>query len=141
MDNKEHQIDDIVDEEVVDGDVVNTTDTPEEIEHRADERSVRNEDPVMEEGLAPLFEHEETEEFRSHWLDVQSRFVDDPREAVKKADELVEEVINSITNSFSQKRTSLENHWSSGDNVSTEDLRLAIQRYRSFFNRLLSLES
>lgn len=141
MDNKENRMDDVVDEDVVDGDVVDTTSTPEETEHRMDEDSVRNADPVMEEEFTPLFENDEAEEFRSHWLDIQSRFVDDPRDAVQKADGLVEEVINNITNSFSQKRTSLENQWSSGDDVSTEDLRLAIQHYRAFFNRLLSLES
>jgi hypothetical protein len=60
---------------------------------------------------------------------------------VRKADGLVDEVIQSITRSFAQRRTTMENQWNSGENASTEDLRLAIKRYRSFFDRLLSLES
>ena len=68
--------------------------------------------------------------------------MDDPRASVKEADELVANVIKSITRSFADRRMFLENQWKSGDNnISTEDMRVAIKRYRSFFNRLLSLES
>jgi hypothetical protein len=94
-----------------------------------------------EEDFAPLFEKSEAEQFRTHWLEIQSRFVDDPSVAVKDADDLVSDVIKNITRTFSDKRLSLENQWKSGDKVSTEDLRVAMKRYRSFFNRLLTLES
>ena len=93
------------------------------------------------EEFAPLFKDNEAEKFRTHWLEIQSRFVDDPSVAVKDADELVAKVIKNITDVFADRRMSLENQWKSGDKVSTEDLRVALKRYRSFFNRLLSLES
>jgi GH25 family lysozyme M1 (1,4-beta-N-acetylmuramidase) len=123
-------------------DVVDTTEGQSEMEQMAEVRTGENKASTMEEDLAPLFENAEAEEFRSHWLEIQSRFVDDPRASVKEADELVANVIKSITRSFADRRISLENQWNSGENnVSTEDMRVAIKRYRSFFNRLLSLES
>lgn len=96
---------------------------------------------TSDEDLAPLFENNEAEKFRTHWLEIQSRFVDDPTVAVKEADDLVADVIKNITRTFSDKRLGLENQWKRGDKVSTEDLRVAMKRYRSFFNRLLTLES
>jgi hypothetical protein len=123
-------------------DVVDTTEGQSEMEQMAEVRTAENKSSTREDDFAPLFENTEAEEFRSHWLDIQSRFVDDPRASVKEADELVANVIKSITRSFADKRISLENQWKSGENnISTEDMRVAIQRYRSFFNRLLSLES
>jgi hypothetical protein len=92
-----------------------------------------------EDDYSPLFENNEAEKFRTQWLEIQSRFVDDPRVAVKEADDLVADVIKNITRTFSDERMTLENQWKSGDKVSTEDLRVALQRYRSFFNRLLKL--
>lgn len=88
-----------------------------------------------------LFEEEEAKKFHSRWLAIQSKFVDDPRASVKQADDLVAEVIKSITMNFSNRRVGLEKQWNSGADVSTEDLRLAVQRYRSFFDRLLTLGS
>lgn len=96
---------------------------------------------TSEEDFAPLFENNEAENFRTHWLEIQSRFVDDPTIAVKDADDLVADVIKNITRTFSDKRLGLENQWKRGDKVSTEDLRVAMKHYRSFFNRLLTLES
>ena len=96
---------------------------------------------TSEEDFAPLFENNEAEKFRTHWLEIQSRFVDDPTVAVKEADDLVADVIKNITRTFSDKRLGLENQWKRGDKVSTEDLRVAMKSYRSFFNRLLTLES
>ena len=107
-----------------------------EEEHHEERRDERN-----EENFVPLFEDAEAEQFRTHWLDIQSRFVDDPGSAVKDSDNLVADVIKNITRNFSDRRMSLENQWKSGENASTEDLRVALKRYRSFFNRLLSLES
>ena len=115
-------------------------------ENRAEPRSERDEsrntsrDTSREEDYAALFEDNEAEGFRTQWLDIQSRFVDDPSVAVKEADDLVAEVIKNITRSFADKRISLESQWKSGD-VSTEELRVALKRYRSFFNRLLTLQS
>ena len=123
-------------------DVVNTTEGQSEMEQMAEVRTEEHNPPTNDEDFAPLFENDEAEEFRAHWLNIQSRFVDDPRASVKEADELVANVIKSITRSFADRRISLENQWNSGENnISTEDMRVAIKRYRSFFNRLLSLES
>ena len=132
-------------------DAVDTLDTGEERmrneqiieerreENRTDNRNVSR-DQSREEDFAPLFEDNEAEGFRAQWLEIQSKFVDDPSVSVKEADDLVAEVIKNITRSFADKRISLESQWKSGD-VSTEDLRVAMKRYRSFFNRLLTLQS
>jgi hypothetical protein len=123
-------------------DVVDTPEGQSEMEQMAEVSADGNKTSTSQEDFAPLFENAEAEEFRSHWLEIQSRFVDDPSASVKEADELVANVIKSITRSFADKRMSLENQWKSGENnISTEDMRVAIKRYRSFFNRLLSLES
>ena len=70
---------------------------------------------------------------------VQTAFVDEPRAAVEQADALVAEVMQQLTDGFARERAGLERQWSGGQDVSTEELRLAIRRYRSFFDRLLSL--
>ena len=64
--------------------------------------------------------------------------MDDPRGAVREADELVSTVIGELESSFHSRRDSLEAGWQQGDDTSTEGLRLALQAYRSFFGRLLS---
>jgi len=97
--------------------------------------------PTMQDELAPLFEKDATERFRTRWLAIQSKFVDDPGDSVKQADQLVEDVIQNITKSFAGRRGSLERQWNGGEKASTEDLRLALKQYRSFFDRLLTLES
>jgi hypothetical protein len=87
----------------------------------------------------PLFSADEAQGFRSRWDAVQTEFVDEPRKSVQEADKLVESVIQRLSKIFTDERSNLETQWESGDNVSTEDLRLALQRYRSFFTRLLSV--
>jgi hypothetical protein len=87
----------------------------------------------------PLFANEETERFRSDWSSIQIGFVDEPRKSVEKADQLVARVVQRLAESFSQERSRLEGQWGKGEDVSTEDLRVALQRYRSFFDRLLSV--
>lgn len=72
------------------------------------------------------------------WETVQTGFVDEPRRAVEQADELIGEAIRALAESFSAERQRLEGQWSRGDDVSTEDLRVALQRYRAFFQRLLA---
>jgi len=84
-----------------------------------------------------LLTREESEHFRTQWNEVQGKFVDDPRSAVQQADALVSEVIKQITLMFAEEHSTLENQWSLGKDVSTEDLRNALKRYRSFFNRLV----
>jgi len=84
-----------------------------------------------------LLNHEESEHFRTRWNEIQGKFVDEPRSAVQQADALVSEVIEKITQMFANEHSSLEGQWNQGNDVTTEDLRLALQRYRSFFNRLV----
>jgi len=91
------------------------------------------------EGAHPLFPENVATDFRSKWDRVQTGFVDEPRKAVQQADELVAEAIKRLAESFAGERNRLERQWDRGDEVSTEDLRVALQTYRSFFQRLLSI--
>ena len=77
--------------------------------------------------------------FRSRWDQIQTSFVDEPRKAVEQADALVAEVMQDLARLFADERKNLEGQWGRGDNVSTEDLRIALQRYRTFFSKLLSV--
>jgi hypothetical protein len=86
-----------------------------------------------------LFAENELSGLRSRWDDVQSGFVDDPRECVQKADGLVSDVVDQLTAGFSEARSRLEAQWARGEEASTEDLRLALKRYREFFERLLAV--
>ncbi len=88
---------------------------------------------------APLFPSGESETFRSRWDDIQAGFVDDPRRTIEQADGLVAEAMKRLAQTFSDERSKLEQQWQRGGDVSTEDLRVAFQRYRSFFQRLLTL--
>jgi len=81
----------------------------------------------------------EVETMRSRWHEIQTGFVDEPRKAVEDADSLVAEAMKRLAEVFSQERSRLEEQWSRGNDVSTEDLRVGLQRYRSFFDRLLSI--
>ena len=85
-----------------------------------------------------LFPTTELNDLRAKWDKAQIGFVDEPRTAVKQADELVATLVTRIWEQFSTTRTELEHQWDRGDNVSTEDLRQALRRYRSFFDRLLA---
>ena len=84
-----------------------------------------------------LLEREESEHFRTRWNEIQGKFVDEPRSAVQQADGLVTEVIEKITQMFVNEHGSLESQWNQGNDVTTEDLRQALQHYRAFFNRLV----
>lgn len=88
-----------------------------------------------------LFDKETTERFRSRWQNIQSRFMDNPHAFIQQTDELVEDVIQSITRNFADRRGSLEQQWNAGEQASHDDLRVALQQYRSFFDRLLTRES
>jgi hypothetical protein len=87
----------------------------------------------------PLLPAEDTETFNRKWEEVQVRFVDEPRSSVEEADKLVAQVMKRLAESFAAEREKLEGHWDRGDEVSTDDLRVALQRYRSFFQRLLAM--
>jgi hypothetical protein len=86
-----------------------------------------------------LFAGDEAQSFRSRWEKIQIGFVDEPRVSVKQADELVADVIRRLSEVFAGERQRLEHDWDRGDDISTEDLRVALQKYRSFFDRLLSV--
>lgn len=92
-----------------------------------------------DETAATLFATEEADEFRQRWENVQTGFVDEPRGAVERADELVAEVMKRLAETFAEERSRLEGQWARGDDVSTEDLRMALRRYRWFFDRLLNV--
>jgi hypothetical protein len=86
-----------------------------------------------------LLAKSQSDEFRSRWTTIQSSFVDEPRRAVKDADALILAATKQLSDAFAVQRSRLEKQWSQGEEVSTEDLRLALQQYRTFFSRLLSL--
>ena len=95
--------------------------------HDGGDRGVRVLEPQAAEGL------------RNRWNEVQAGFVDEPRQAVTNADQLVGEVLDEVSRVFRDQRSTLERDWSEHDEPGTEDLRQALQRYREFFDRLLSL--
>jgi len=94
---------------------------------------------VREQAPAPLFPDTECQDFRSKWDQIQIGFVDEPKKAVEDADNLVAQTMKRLAEIFSDERKKMESQWGRGDDVSTEDLRVALQRYRSFFNRLLAM--
>jgi hypothetical protein len=95
-------------------------------------------EPVEDPRSVPLLSGDDSESFRGRWSDIQVGFVDEPREMVERADALVAELMQRLASQFSEERGRLETQWDKDDDVSTEDLRLALQRYRSFFQRLLT---
>jgi hypothetical protein len=94
---------------------------------------------ATQEPNVPLFAQNDTQDFRSRWEKIQIGFVDEPRDAVVRADELVAGAIKRLAEVFATERHKLETEWDKTNNVSTEDLRVALRRYRSFFDRLLSV--
>jgi hypothetical protein len=109
-----------------------------------DPRDVEGTRALVPEPVAPndrpgqLFPDNELNELRARWDKAQIGFVDEPRAAVEQADSLVATVVKRIAEQFAAERSELEHQWDRGDNVSTEDLRQALRRYRSFFDRLLA---
>jgi hypothetical protein len=88
---------------------------------------------------APLFPPEMADGYRARWSAIQTGFVDEPRKTVEEADSLVAEVMKHLAEAFADERRQLESQWERAEQVSTEDLRQATRRYRSFFERLLSV--
>jgi hypothetical protein len=95
--------------------------------------------PAREAETGPLFSGAEAGDLRARWDTIQVGFVDEPRGAVEQADNLVAGTMKRLAEVFAAERSKLEGQWAQGENVSTEDLRLALRRYRSFFARLLSV--
>jgi hypothetical protein len=106
-------------------------------EHSTTETTENRPVPIAE--ASPLFPEDQLQELKTRWDKIQTSFVDEPRAAVEEADELVASTMQQLASAFAKERTNLEQQWDRGDNVSTEDLRVAFQRYRSFFRRLLSM--
>ena len=101
--------------------------------------NVRDTDARNATDATPLFPNNELNDLRKRWSSVQTAFVDEPRSAVEQADGLVAAAMKRLAEVFAEERSRLEQQWDRGDNVSTEDPRIALQRYRSFFQRLLSV--
>jgi hypothetical protein len=96
-------------------------------------------DALSESQGVPLIADQERDSYLGRWMEIQSRFVDSPRDAVTEADGLVSEVIDSLAQGFAVQRSGLERQWETdGDTAETENFRLVLQRYRSFFHRLLA---
>lgn len=93
----------------------------------------------MLEGHAPLFNPDEASDLRRQWQQIQGTFVDEPKSSVREADELVARAMQRLTDMFAEERSRMESEWSRGGEVSTEDLRQVLRRYRSFFDRLLAV--
>jgi hypothetical protein len=114
----------------------------EEQRFERDEPAVRDQTATPEETgsaeVGSLLPQADETDLRARWEEIQTRFVDDPRQAVEDADALVAGVMKRLAEGFAQAREQLEGQWSRGEDVGTEDLRVALQRYRSFFQRLLS---
>lgn len=89
--------------------------------------------------MDPVFSHDQVNQLRPQWNAIQTKFIDEPRESVEEADGLVASTIQRLAESFANERAKLESQWAKGGDVSTEDLRLALRLYRSFFDRLLSV--
>lgn len=105
-------------------------------ENGSDERHTAVTEGVDEQ--VELLPRDDSAGFTTRWQEIQTSFVDRPREAVEQADALVAELMQRLAAGFSREREQLEAQWGRGDDVSTEDLRVALTRYRSFFTRLLS---
>jgi hypothetical protein len=119
---------------------------PRDAEARPDEtpsnvRRLERPARMQSEGERPaaLLPGDETGELRRRWDTIQTGFVDEPRHAVEEADSLVAQTMKRVAEIFAQERSNLEQQWSRGEDVSTEDLRIALKRYRFFFDRLLTL--
>lgn len=89
--------------------------------------------------VQPIFDEAEAAELRRSWDGIQAGFVDEPRRAVQDADHLVAATMKRLAETFAEERAGLEAQWARGDDASTEDLRVALQRYRAFFGRLLAI--
>jgi hypothetical protein len=95
--------------------------------------------PKNDEAASSLLPADVAQDFRNRWDRIQTGFVDEPRAAVQQADELVASAIQKLAESFADARSNLERQWDRGDQVNTEDLRLTLRKYRSFFQKLMAV--
>jgi hypothetical protein len=126
-----------------------TATAPETAAHREEQRPMERRDAAPPPSAGPseagpgatdlLLPSERRDQLRATWRDVQGSFIDEPQEAVRRADRLVQDLLGSISQMFDSARRDLEGEWQRGDDVSTESLRLAFRRYRMLFDRLLSM--
>ena len=114
-------------------------DRADEVQRRVEVTPPPPQPPMKNAREGALFPSAETTRLRNQWADIQGAFVDEPKSAVKRADALVGEVLKSLSDSFARERSTLESQWDRDGNVTTEDFRVALRRYREFFDRLLSL--
>jgi hypothetical protein len=145
----------VIDERLTTADIANSP-RPTNIANATDASAADNRDPdfpdLRKEPVAPaaisadadghaaIFPENEVRDLRSRWDRAQSLFVDEPRKAVQDADALVATTVKRVAELFADERAKMEKQWDRGDDVSTEDLRQALKRYRSFFDRLLSFQ-
>jgi hypothetical protein len=115
------------------------TASKQELELRPPSAELQPQAVAADERATPLFSPDEAKEFRVRWDTIQGGFVDEPRRAVEQADSLVAGAMKRLAEIFADERAKLEGQWDRKESVSTEDLRLALRRYRSFFGRLLSI--
>jgi hypothetical protein len=126
-----------------DTDVVDLRATEDEIrQERTEPASDATDAPATmtddDDARDPLLSETSAGGYRERWEQIQARFVDDPKSSVEQADALVNEVIHELETSFGSERETLEAQWQRGEDVETENLRVVLRRYRSFFSRLLS---
>lgn len=131
-------------ESVPEGGLRNTGDvaSAEPVESRYIGKAERQQPTPIDRGVTgppPLFSEADVNDSRARWGNIQAAFVDEPRRAVEDADSLVASLMKKLAEGFANEREKLEKQWARGEDVSTEDLRIALQRYRSFFDRLLKV--
>jgi hypothetical protein len=127
------------DETLTTRDIASPAPPPEEVEEaQLEEAQPETATEPRAEDDGPLLPDSQGEELQARWETIQTRFVDDPRSAVEEADALVASTMQQLADGFATAREDLEGQWSRGEDISTEDLRVALQRYRSFFRRLLA---
>ncbi len=122
---------------IVQSDVVQTTDFKQEEENKPEAQAPAL--PVVESGSVALLSAEEVDEFQLHWNSIQAKFVDEPHTSVEQADALVSEAVERIVRAVTNKKTMLNGQWINNADISTEDLRIALKGYRSFFKNLLAM--
>jgi hypothetical protein len=129
-------------EELTTADIANTAtgrDRQQDLDKPGNDKPGNPQPGAAEQYSTPLLSRDFSEDMRSRWETIQTGFVDDPRTSVQEADELVAMAIKKLAESFADERAKLEQEWSKGNDVSTENLRQALRRYRAFFHRLLAI--
>lgn len=127
-----------IDQQLTTADLANTA-SGNEFEERGVAGAARAREVSEEQHNEPLLPTDFSNDMRTKWEGIQTEFVDDPRVSVQRADEMVASAIQKLAQTFADERAKLEQQWSKGSDVNTEDLRQALRRYRAFFHRLLAV--